>query len=119
MSSLLDDPPPRNSFSYASVWAASLSTIMPVLKPLRSTEKPIQMRAPKILALALGSNYHYHVIDRETEALTDFFFLSSGPRSPTAGYGKVLWTGAGVGVFATIITWQPRGHYTLYPVGTQ
>lgn len=76
------------------------------------------MRASEILALALGINYHYHLIDRETEALT-IIFLSSSPRSPTAGWGKVLWTGAGVGVFATIITWQPRGHYTLYPVGTQ
>lgn len=47
---------------------------MPVTKPLRSTEKPVQMCASEILALALGSNYHYHLIERETEALTDFFF---------------------------------------------
>lgn len=74
-SRLLDDQTPRNSVSYASVWAASLSTMLPVTEPLCSTEKPVQTHASKILVLALGSNYHYRLIVRETKALTDFFFL--------------------------------------------
>lgn len=66
---------PEETVSSAFVRAASkssfLSAMIPIPEPQHWAEEPLQI---SVLDLCFGlSNYYYHLIDRETEALVDFF----------------------------------------------